>query len=56
VWVNPDAGDETAVYRNNRVATLEALRAGRDGRPSVADALAVRHQPHNAYFTGPSSG
>jgi 5,6,7,8-tetrahydromethanopterin hydro-lyase len=53
VWVNPDASDETAVYRNNRTATFEALRAGRDGRPSVADALAVRHQPFNGYFAGP---
>jgi len=53
VWVNPDAGDEQAVYRNNRDATLGALRAGRDGRPGVADALAARHHPHNAYFEGP---
>ena len=39
VWVNPDAGDEQAVFSNNREATLAALRAGREGRPEVAAAL-----------------
>jgi 5,6,7,8-tetrahydromethanopterin hydro-lyase len=53
VWVNPAALGEAAVYTNNWTATFEALRAGRDGRPSVADALAVRQQPCNAYFAGP---
>jgi 5,6,7,8-tetrahydromethanopterin hydro-lyase len=50
VWVNPDAGDEVAVYRNNRAATLGALRAGREGRPGVAEALAARRAPWNAFF------
>jgi 5,6,7,8-tetrahydromethanopterin hydro-lyase len=50
VWVNPEAADENAVFENNRAATREALRTGRDGHPSVAHALAVRHAPHNAYY------
>jgi 5,6,7,8-tetrahydromethanopterin hydro-lyase len=50
VWVNPEAADETAVFENNRAATAEALRAGRDGHPSVAAALAARHAPHNAFY------
>jgi len=55
VWVNAEAVDEEAVYGHNAAATLEALRAGRDGRPSVADALAARHHPTNAYFAGPGA-
>jgi 5,6,7,8-tetrahydromethanopterin hydro-lyase len=50
VWVNPDATDEAAVFANNRAATREALRAGRDGTPRVADALAARHDPYNAFY------
>ncbi len=54
VWVNPEASDEAAVYANNRQATLEALTAGRDNRPSVDDALAAAAHPFNAYFGGPA--
>jgi 5,6,7,8-tetrahydromethanopterin hydro-lyase len=50
VWVNPDALDESAVFENNKTATFQALRAGRSGRPAVADALAARHSPTNAYY------
>ena len=50
VWVNPEAGDEQAVFSNNREATLGALRAGRDGRPEVAAALRARHSPSNAFY------
>ena len=50
VWVNPQAVDEDAVYRNNRSATAGALRAGRHGLPSVDDALAARGAPWNAFF------
>jgi 5,6,7,8-tetrahydromethanopterin hydro-lyase len=50
VWVNPEASDEQAVFDNNRTATTEALRAGRAGRPSVAEALAARDDPFNAYY------
>ena len=39
---NPEAADERAVFENNRAATLEALRAGRAGRPTVAEALSAR--------------
>ena len=50
VWVNPEAADERVVFENNKRAMLEALRAGRAGRPSVDDALAARAGVHNAYF------
>ncbi len=50
VWVNPEATDETAVFDNNRAAAQEALRAGRDGTPKVADALAARDAPSNAFY------
>ena len=50
VWVNPQAADERLVFENNKEATLGALRAGRDGRPHVDEALAARHTPSNAYY------
>jgi 5,6,7,8-tetrahydromethanopterin hydro-lyase len=50
VWVNPDAADADAVFENNREATLVALRNGRDGLPTVADALVGRNRPSNAFF------
>jgi 5,6,7,8-tetrahydromethanopterin hydro-lyase len=50
VWVNPLAADEAAVFENNRVATLGALRAGRAGRPTVREALDARHAPSNAFY------
>jgi 5,6,7,8-tetrahydromethanopterin hydro-lyase len=50
VWVNPHAADERLVFENNKEATLGALRAGRQGRPSVAEALAARTTPFNAYY------
>ncbi len=50
VWVNPRASDERLVFENNKQATLGALRAGRQGRPSVAEALAARDRPSNAYY------
>ncbi len=52
VWVNPEAADERLVFENNRQAVLGALRAGRAGRPDIADALAARHSPFNAYYSG----
>jgi 5,6,7,8-tetrahydromethanopterin hydro-lyase len=54
VWVNPAATDEGAVFANNRLATLGALRAGRDNAPSVAEAMAAAEHPSNAFFAGPS--
>lgn len=53
VWVNPRAADERMVFENNKAATLDALRAGKEGRPSVAEALSARHAPSNAYFSAP---
>jgi len=50
VWVDPQAADEDAVFANNRTAVLGALRAGREDRPAVAEALAARHRPSNAYY------
>ena len=50
VWVHPAAREESTVFANNRAATLDALRAGRDGRPAVAEALAGRNAPQNAYY------
>jgi 5,6,7,8-tetrahydromethanopterin hydro-lyase len=52
VWVNPSAADEHLVFANNKAATVGALRAGRLGTPSVADALEARHAPTNAYYSG----
>jgi 5,6,7,8-tetrahydromethanopterin hydro-lyase len=51
VWVNSQAADERAVFENNKDATLGALRAGKEGRPSVGEALSARHTPSNAYFS-----
>ena len=53
VWVNPAASDAGLVYANNRAATREALRAARDGTPSIDDVLAARFQPTNPYYTAP---
>ena len=52
VWVNPEARDEQQVFANNAAATLNALRAGQEGRPSVADVLAAASDPTNPYFAG----
>lgn len=50
VWVNPAARDAELVYRNNRTATREALRAGVSGAPAVADVLAGREFPFNPFY------
>jgi len=50
VWVNPEASEERVVFENNREATAAALRAGRDGRPSVREALAAGGDCFNAYY------
>ncbi len=49
VWVNPEAGDEEAVYANNAEATLAALTAGRDDLPSIRTVLDAG-DPRNPYF------
>ena len=52
VWVNPEADDTEAVYRNNHVATLAALQQG-SVVPSQSAAI-LEHltggQPSNPYF------
>lgn len=50
VWVNPAADDAGAVYANNSEATLQALRNGHDGLPSVATAVAAGLSPWNPFF------
>lgn len=52
VWVDPAADDADEIYRNNRVATLTALRNGAEGLPSVEDVLAARDSPHNPFYPG----
>jgi 5,6,7,8-tetrahydromethanopterin hydro-lyase len=51
VWVNPQAADERLVFENNKEATLGALRAGKEDRPFVGEALSARYEPRNAYFS-----
>lgn len=50
VWVDPTANDEEQVFRNNRVATAEALTRGRRGEPSTEDFLAAATDPQNPFF------
>jgi 5,6,7,8-tetrahydromethanopterin hydro-lyase len=52
VWVDPAATGEDEVYRNNRDATLGALRAGATGEPALADIVAAGANPWNPFFTG----
>ncbi len=51
VWVDPQARDAEAVYRNNRAATAGALAAGHRREPALANALAARARPENPFFT-----
>jgi 5,6,7,8-tetrahydromethanopterin hydro-lyase len=50
VWVNPQAADADAVFANNTEATLQALRNGHEGHPSVTDAVAAGLSPWNPFF------
>ncbi|WP_138443182.1 formaldehyde-activating enzyme [Sinomonas susongensis] len=54
VWVNPEANDADAVYRNNRAATTNALRNGVAGEPGLEAVLAARHRPANPFYTAPN--
>jgi 5,6,7,8-tetrahydromethanopterin hydro-lyase len=56
VWVNPAARDADLVYVNNRTATREALRAGVEGMPHVAEALVARNRPFNPFYSAPREG
>lgn len=52
VWVNPEADDAEAVYRNNHHATVTALEQGSASptqSPAILEYLAGR-QPSNPYF------
>lgn len=53
VWVNPEAKDTDEVYRNNRAATLAALRASAQGAPQVSDVLPATTRPFNPFYSGP---
>jgi len=57
VWVDPRAGqdDADAVYRNNRLATAQALQAGAAGSPAVDVALVARDRPDNPFYTATGS-
>lgn len=54
VWVNSDADDADAVYRNNRMATTNALRNGTTGEPGLDAVLEARHRPANPFYTAPN--
>jgi len=54
VWVDPAADDGAAVYANNTEATLQALRNGHEGRPTVSEAVAAGLSPRNPFFTPPA--
>jgi 5,6,7,8-tetrahydromethanopterin hydro-lyase len=56
VWVNPAARDADLVYANNRTATREALRAGVEGAPQMAEVLVARHRPFNPFYSPPPGG
>ncbi len=50
VWVNPDADDEAAVFRNNEEATLEALRKAVHALPKAADFVSAARSPFNPFY------
>jgi len=54
VWVDPTAGDEDAVYANNRAATTLALRRGFETSAALDDLIALRDIPINGYYTPPT--
>lgn len=51
VWVDWAAADENEVYRNNRDATLGALRAGSRNEPALEDVVAAASMPRNPFFS-----
>lgn len=54
VWVNPGADDADTVYRNNREATLAALRNGANQLPALDDVVAARTAVTNPFYTPPA--
>jgi 5,6,7,8-tetrahydromethanopterin hydro-lyase len=56
VWVNPEADDAEAVYRNNRLATATALANGWARKPDVDSVLKTRGRITNPFFTPADGG
>jgi 5,6,7,8-tetrahydromethanopterin hydro-lyase len=52
VWVDPEAGDEEAVYEHNAEATRLALEAGARALPRLEDVLAAG-EPWSYFFRTP---
>ena len=50
VWVDPTAGDEGAVFANNREATSSAIALGRAGLPVAADVATLRERAWNPFY------
>ncbi|MET1010050.1 MAG: formaldehyde-activating enzyme [Gaiellaceae bacterium] len=50
VWVDWAAADEEAVYAANAEATRAALAASVEGRPEIAELLALAGEPENPFF------
>lgn len=53
VWVNPEADDANAVYRNNRTATRTALLNGQARLPSAEDIAPHVARPTNPFYRAP---
>lgn len=50
VWVDPAAGDASAVFANNTEATETALRNALAGKPKAVDVVKARDEVHNPFF------
>jgi 5,6,7,8-tetrahydromethanopterin hydro-lyase len=50
VWVNPEAADAAAVFRNNMASTSDAVAAAVRGEPRAAEVIAARADCHNPFF------
>ena len=50
VWVHPAADDADAVFANNLAATVDAIRAAVEGRPTVDEVVAEAAHPWNASY------
>ena len=50
VWVNPQADDEAEVFRNNEVATHEALVKAVQGLPKASEFVTAARNPFNPFF------
>ena len=54
VWVNPDAGDEEAVFANNRTSARNAIEAAVRSTPGVEEMLEHRDAPANPFYSAGS--